>query len=94
MSVKDLVKILLSIQQLVILYLFLLVLFYALAYQMSGGPAQYGGAMVMKVEAGAGSMQMADHTQQQQQQQQYTQQQQLIQMQQGRKNMFIFDTTE
>ncbi|KAM3728669.1 Mediator of RNA polymerase II transcription subunit [Dirofilaria immitis] len=53
------------------------------AYQISGGPAQYGGGMIMKVEAGANSMQMTDHTQQQQQQQQqYVQQQQLIQMQQ------------
>ncbi|EJD75155.1 hypothetical protein LOAG_17646 [Loa loa] len=55
------------------------------AYQISGGPGQYGGGMVMKVETGANSMQMADHAQQQQQQQQqqqYAQQQQLIQMQQ------------
>uniref|UniRef100_A0A0R3RTH3 Med12-LCEWAV domain-containing protein n=1 Tax=Elaeophora elaphi TaxID=1147741 RepID=A0A0R3RTH3_9BILA len=51
------------------------------AYQISGGPTQYGGGMVMKVETGASSMQMSDHTQQQQQQQ-YAQQQQLIQMQQ------------
>uniref|UniRef100_A0A915PR29 Mediator complex subunit Med12 domain-containing protein n=1 Tax=Setaria digitata TaxID=48799 RepID=A0A915PR29_9BILA len=50
-------------------------------YQMSGGPTQYGGGMVMKLETGASSMQMTDHTQQQQQQQ-YAQQQQLIQMQQ------------
>ncbi|VIO98080.1 Uncharacterized protein BM_BM594 [Brugia malayi] len=50
-------------------------------------PPQYGGNMIMKVETGANSMQMVDHTQQQQQQQQqqqhqYAQQQQLIQMQQ------------
>lgn len=60
-------------------------LLHALAYQISGGPAQYGGGMVMKVDTVTNSMQMTDHTQQQQHQQQYAQQQQLIQMQRGRK---------
>ncbi|VDN01453.1 unnamed protein product [Thelazia callipaeda] len=53
-------------------------------YQMAGGSVQYGGGMLMKMEAGP--MPMADHSQQQQQ---YAQQQQLIQMQQGKSVHFL-----